>query len=84
MQPNGPSPVLPHLSYKPINQAFEKETIGARPPMVQRPITSDFSAINGEHVKLVAGSTNIQELDLQTYFWTTFWTKLGAFSTLTT
>ncbi|KAL5268150.1 hypothetical protein ACHWQZ_G002116 [Mnemiopsis leidyi] len=47
MQPNGPSPVLPHLGYKPINQGFEKETIGPRPAMVQRPITSDFSAING-------------------------------------
>ena len=47
MQPNGPSPVLPHLSYKPINQGFEKETLGARQAMVQRPITSDFSAING-------------------------------------
>ena len=49
MQPNGPSPVLPHLGYKPINQGFEKETIGPRPAMVQRPITSDFSAINGRY-----------------------------------
>ena len=57
MQPNGPSPVLPHLSYKPINQAFEKETIGARPPMVQRPITSDFSAINGEFKALSPDQT---------------------------
>jgi len=49
MQPNGPSPVLPHnLGYKAMGQGIEKENIGAaRPAMVQRPITSDFSAING-------------------------------------
>jgi len=62
MQPNGPSPVLPHLSYKPINQGFEKETIGARPTMVQRPITSDFSAINGLIQQNMPNQQNIQRM----------------------
>ncbi|XP_063683056.1 protein PRRC2C-like [Bolinopsis microptera] len=62
MQPNGPSPVLPHLSYKPINQGFEKETLGARQAMVQRPITSDFSAINGLMQQNMTAQQNLQRM----------------------